>query len=135
MPTTIVAHLATSTIPIGDRHSFPRLAAALLGEFAEAPLYADISALTAWGKIRFLRKIAGMQELHAKLLFGSDFPVPLAMPRIWRDLRRRLYSRIAAERSWPQRAVQIYRHFGFNEIVFHRAAMLLPNVYYFTKAG
>jgi hypothetical protein len=132
MPTTIIPHLATPVTPLGHRRSFGILVAALLGEFADAPLYADISALTAWGKIGALRRIARMPALHPKLLFGSDFPVPLATPRLRADLGR-AYRRIASVPSWPQRAVHIYRHLGFNEIVFHRAAMLLPNLDYFTR--
>jgi len=132
MPTVIVAHVATPVMPLGSRRPHHALVNALLGEFADAPLYADISALTAWGKVEWLRRLAGMQELHGKLLFGTDFPVPLAMLR----LRRRLgpaYPRVAGEPSWPQRTLHIYRHVGFNEIVFHRAATLLPNVDFFVQ--
>jgi len=132
MPRTIVAHLATPVTPFGEWNSFQALIEALLGEFAEAPLYADISALTAWSKVGFLRRAAAMQELHGKLLFGTDFPVPLGMPWLRRDLGRD-YRRIAAEPSWPQRVARIHRRVGFNEIVFHRAAELLPHVDYFAR--
>lgn len=131
MPTTIVAHVSTPVTPLGSRATCRALISALLGEFADAPLYADISALTAWGKLGWLRRIARMQPLHSKLLFGTDFPVPLISFRLWRDLGR-AYRQLAAEPAWPQRALKIYRHLGFNEIVFHRAAMLLPHVGHFT---
>jgi hypothetical protein len=124
MPTVIVAHVATQVLPLGSRRSFHALVAALLGEFADAPLYADISALASLGKIGFMRLLAGRQELHRKLVFGTDFPVPLGMPRLWWHLGRQ-YRRIAAEPSWIQRTLLVYRHLGFNEIVFHRAATLL----------
>ena len=107
-----------------------RLVAALLGEFADAPLYADISAMTAFSKLGWLRRLARMQELHPKLVFGSDFPVPLGLTLLRRQLGR-AYRTIAAEPSWPARALAIYRQLGFNEIVFHRAAMLLPNLSHF----
>lgn len=132
MPTTIVAHLATPATPFGERRSHAALVEALLGEFADAPLYADISAFTSWGKAGFLRRIARRQSLHAKLLFGSDFPVPLALPRLRRYLGRE-HARIKAETSWIQQAVQVYRCAGFNEIVFHRAAELLPHVDHFRR--
>ena len=132
MPRTIVAHLATPVTPFGEWNSFRALIEALLGEFADAPLYADISALTAWSKVGFLRRAARLQELHGKLLFGTDFPVPLGMPWLRRDLGRD-YRRIAAEPSWPQRVAQIHRRVGFNEIVLHRAAELLPHVDYFAR--
>jgi hypothetical protein len=127
IPPVIVAHAATPNSPWAERGTFERFLDALGGEFAEEPLYADISALAAPVKTGFLRRLARQQELHAKLLFGSDFPVPLGMFRLRRDLGRD-YRRIAAEPSWPQRMVAICRHVGFNEIVFHRAAGLLPNV-------
>jgi hypothetical protein len=127
MPTTIVAHAATPVTPLGEHRSHAALIDALLGEFADAPLYGDISALTSWGKVGFLRKIARRQDLHPKLLFGTDFPIPIALPRLRRDLGRD-HRRIRAEPSWIQQAVHIYRRLGFNEIVFHRATELLPNV-------
>ena len=132
MPPTIVAHLATPVTPFGEWNSFRTLIEALLGEFADAPLYADIAALTAWSKTRWLRGIARRQHLHPKLLFGTDFPVPLALPCLRRELGQ-AYRQVAAEPSWPQRALQVYRHLGFNEIVFHRAAELLPNLDAFAR--
>jgi hypothetical protein len=126
MPTTIVAHVATPVTPLGERRSHKALLDALQGEFADPPLYADIAALTSWAKIGFLRKLARRQDLHAKLIFGTDFPVPLALRRLRRDLGRD-YRRIRTERSWIQQAALICRRMGFNEIVFHRAAELLPN--------
>jgi predicted TIM-barrel fold metal-dependent hydrolase len=99
MPITIVAHVATPVTPLGIEHPHRELIAALLGEFADAPLYADISALTTWGKIRYLRQIAARQELHSKLLFGTDFPVPVALPRLRFDLGR-AYRDIRANPSW-----------------------------------
>lgn len=134
MPITIVPHVATPASFLGNHGSFRALVAALLGEFRDAPLYADISALTAWGKVGLLRKVARMQELHGKLLFGTDFPVPLGTPRLRGDLGH-AYRNIRDIESWPQQALRIYRHLGFNEIVFHRAAELLPNVDYFASAS
>ncbi|MGE0479174.1 MAG: amidohydrolase family protein [Phycisphaerae bacterium] len=127
MPPTIIAHVATPVTPFGEQDSMQATIAALLDEFADAPLYADISALTVWGKVALIRRLARRHELHSKLLFGSDFPVPNADPVLrwmigprWRD--------IARNPSWPQRAALACRHFGFGEIVFHRAAEWLPNV-------
>lgn len=134
MPCTIVAHAATPVQPWGDRDSHRALLAALAGEFADAPLYADIAALTTWTKVGYLRRLARRQNLHAKLLFGTDFPVPPLLHRLRRDLGGD-YRRIAAIRSWPQRAATTCRRLGFNEIVFHRAAELLPHVDYFSAAA
>jgi predicted TIM-barrel fold metal-dependent hydrolase len=134
MPPVIVAHVATPVSHwLGPRHDHEQLVAALLGEFADAPLYADISALTALPKHRYLRAMARRQELHGKLLFGSDFPVPVTMTSL-RGLLGEQYDRIAAIESWPERALKIFRCIGFNEIVFHRAAELLANVDHFARS-
>lgn len=128
MPPVIVAHVATPVSRwLGPRHDHEQLVEALLGEFADAPLYADISALTALPKQRYLRAMARRQELHGKLLFGSDFPVPVLMG----GLRGRLgeqFADIAAVESWPERALHIFRRLGFNEIAFQRAEDVLANV-------
>ena len=111
-----------------------RSLAALAGEFADAPLYADISALVTLGKAGFLRQLLRRPELHHKLLFGSDFPVPPLLHRLRCDLGRD-YARVAGVRSWPQRAALACRRLGFNEIVLHRAAEILPHVDFFARSA
>ncbi|MEW6250470.1 MAG: amidohydrolase family protein [Planctomycetota bacterium] len=130
MPAVIIAHAATPVLDPRERRAHKLLLAALAGEFADAPLYADISALATILKIGYLRRLARRPELHAKLLFGSDFPVPPFLPRLRRDLGRD-YAAVARVRSWPQRIALACRRMGFAEIVFHRAAELLPNVDFF----
>lgn len=124
MPTTIVAHVASPVTPLGIEQPFYDLCRAMLFEFADAPLYADISALTTFGKIKYLRLLANRQDLHSKLLFGTDYPVPVSVFRLRGDLGR-AYKVIRACRSWPQQVAQICRTLGFNEIVFRRAESLL----------
>ena len=130
MPISIIAHVATPVVNPRAARSHRLLLAALAGEFADAPLYADISALAAPIKARYLSRLARWPELHAKLLFGSDFPVP---PGVWalRGALGSAYRAVAAERSWPQKAARAARALGYNEIVFRRAAELLPNVDFF----
>jgi hypothetical protein len=61
MPTVIVAHLATPVLwPFTPGTHFRQLVDALTGEFADAPLYADTSALAAPSKVYWLRKILAM---------------------------------------------------------------------------
>jgi hypothetical protein len=134
MPCTIVAHAATPVLPLGERDSHRALLAALTGEFADAPLYADLAALATWAKAGFLRRLARRPKLHAKLLFGSDFPVPPGLPRLWWELRRD-YRRLAAMGSWPQQAAAACRCLGFSEIVLHRAGEILPNTDFFARAA
>jgi len=133
MPCVIVAHAATPVLPWGDADSHRALVAALLGEFADAPLYADVSALTAWAKLWFLRRLIRRPELHAKLLFGSDFPVP---PVPLHGRRDPAAPREPSGRaSWPQHTAQVLRRMGLGEIAFQRAAELLPNVNYFAGSA
>lgn len=132
MPPASVAHVSTPVMPWGDHSSTRMLLDALQGEFASAPLYADISALTTLGKIPYLKSLARRQELHHKLLFGSDWPVPPLGP-VLRWSFGRDYAAVRGVRSWPQRIAMLCRRIGYNEIVFHRASELLPNVDYFAK--
>lgn len=130
MPPVIVAHVATPIVPWGDRKPMHALLHALETDFAEAPLYADLSALTTFGKVGFLRQIAQRTDLHGRFLFGSDFPVPLGLPRLRGDLQSD-YRSIKAERSWPQQVAHVYRRLGFQDVVFQHAARLLPNLHAF----
>lgn len=130
MPPTIVAHVATPVSPWGNKRPMRALLHALSGEFSDAPLFGDVSALTTLGKVGFLRKIVARQDLHHKLLFGSDFPVPLGLLRLRGDLRSD-YRLVARDPSWPQQAAHIYRRTGLQEISFRRAASLLPNLSHF----
>jgi len=132
MPPTIIAHVATPVTPLGSRASYRALVDALTGDMADAPLYADISALATWGKAGFLRQLLRRPELHAKLLFGSDFPVPPGLFRLRRHLASD-YRAVSEIESWPQRIATACRVLGFNDIVMHRAAELLPNVDFFPR--
>jgi predicted TIM-barrel fold metal-dependent hydrolase len=132
MPPVILAHVATPVVPWRERRELRTLVDALRGEFRDAPLYADISALTAWAKLGFLRRFAREQDLHGKLLFGSDFPVPLGRPLLdWR-ISRAGRGAFRACSSWPQQAALACLDAGYQEIVFQRAASVLPNVQAFS---
>ncbi len=133
MPTVIVAHCATPTTPLGDRRDMNLLLAALRGPLRGTPLYADISALTTPGKAPLARWLAQQQDLHHRMLFGSDFPVPVALPFFARRLSHEL-PRVRELASWPAQALAIFRAVGFGEIVFRRAAELLPNLNHFAPA-
>lgn len=134
MPTTIIAHVATPVMPWGPWRHYRTLLDALTGEFADAPLYADISALLSWGKVWSLRTLARRQDLHAKLLFGSDFPVVMATAWLhWRFWRA--WPRLSASGAAPQRYCRIFREAGFGEIIHRRAARLLPNIDFFRSGA
>lgn len=131
LPTTIVAHLATPVTAGSSGRDFHLLLKALTGEFADAPLFGDISALVAFAKVGYLRRILRRPELHSRLLFGSDFPIPPALFR----LRGRLgpaYATLRRVPSWPQQAALAYRTLGVQDIALQRATTLLPNLHHFT---
>lgn len=127
MPTVIVAHAATpATWPLTSGRTFDTLVTALEGEFADAPLYADTAALTLITKLRWLRRLLRRPGLQAKLVHGSDYPIP-PMPRLIRHRLGRCWRDIAAMPSWLDREAQMKRILGVEEAVFHRGGDLLAH--------
>ncbi len=72
---TVIAAHAASLGERGGRSHFDRLAE-LLSRWPS--LYADTAALTLYTRWRVLLKLAGRTDLHARLVHGSDFPLPPA---------------------------------------------------------
>lgn len=125
MPTVIIAHVATPSFPWQNHDGYDTLVDALLGEFDNAPLYADISALAAFGRTSWCRKLAKSPALHRKLLWGSDFPIPPIIRFFWMTLDRATRKRIAALPSWIEQDLQLKRALGFDDCVFRQAADVL----------
>ena len=125
MPTVIIAHVATPSFPWQDSGGYDVLTDALLGDFNNDPLYADISALAAFGRTAWLRRLADRPELHRKLVWGSDYPIPVMLWPFWRRLDRRKRNRIASLPSWVERDLQLKRGLGFDEGVFTNAQRIL----------
>ncbi len=129
-PKVIVAHLATPVSALGAWEHTDALVAVLRDGALDGRLYADISALTTLGKFPYVAKFAREQDLHPRLLFGSDFPVPVCVPLL-RSVVGGAAADIARERSWPQKACRIFQQAGYNQIVFEQAPDVLPNVNFF----
>jgi predicted TIM-barrel fold metal-dependent hydrolase len=125
MPTVIMAHVATPSFPWQDGDGYDVLTDALLGDFKDDPLYADISALAALGRTAWLRRLADRPELHHKLVWGSDYPIPVMLRPFWRRLDRRTRKHIASLPSWVERDLQLKRALGFDECVFTNAQTIL----------
>jgi predicted TIM-barrel fold metal-dependent hydrolase len=125
MPTVIVAHVATPSFTWRSADGHRRLVDALLGEFADAPIYADISALAAFGRTPWLRRLAFNKPLHKKLLFGTDYPIPVMLRRFRRHIEPAAYARIAVEPSWIQQDLLLKQALGFDSCVFTQAQSLL----------
>ena len=125
MPTVIVAHVATPSFVWQRRAGHDALVEALLGEFRDAPLYADISALAACGRTVWLRRLAERTELHRKLVWGSDYPIPILLRPFRGRIDRRARRQIAALPAWIERDIRLKRCLGYGEQVFTQAASLL----------
>ena len=125
MPTVIVAHAATPSFIWQSRAGHDALVDALLGEFADAPLYADISALSALGRSPWLRRLAVRRELHRKLVWGSDFPIPVMLRSLSLRIPRAERHRIAAIASWIEQSMETARWAGYDDCVFTQAANIL----------
>jgi len=124
LPTVIVAHAATPSFPWQGRSYATAFHDALAGEFADDPIYADISALAALGRSGWLSRLADRRELHRKLVWGTDFPIPVLL---W-PYRRRLgpqRRRVASIESWIERDLALKRALGFDECVFQQASRIL----------
>lgn len=70
--TVIAAHCASNGRNDGQRNLVRLLP--LFGEFPN--LYADISALTLANRLGHLQKVLRYPEIHDRLLYGSDMPLP-----------------------------------------------------------
>lgn len=128
MPAVIVAHAATPSFPWQSAAGHRALIDALCGEFADAPLYADISALAALGRTPWLRRLARMPQVHRKLLWGTDFPIPPLIRPFRRMLDAPTRRHLRSISSWVERDLQLKRAMGFDPCVFTQAAELLSVV-------
>lgn len=125
MPVVIVAHVATPSFAWQRSTGFAALVESMLGEFGDDGLYADISALAAPCRTVWLRRLAAMPQSHRKLVWGTDFPIPVLIRPFRRLLDRRTRQELRATASWVERDLRLKRALGFDEGVFNRAAGLL----------
>lgn len=125
MPTVIVAHAATPSFLWQRAAGHRDLIDALIGEFADAPLYADISALAAFGRTPWLKRLARQRDVHRKLVWGSDFPIPVIVSSFWRQIDRRTRREISEHPSWVEQSIRVAQALGFEECVFTQAEKIL----------
>ena len=125
MPTVSVAHVGTPcTWPLGSGRYYRMMLDALLGEFADAPLYADVAALALFTRARWLKRLARIPSIHRKLVYGSDFPIPPSADAFRWELGRQ-YREIAAIPNWIDRDAAIKSTLGLGDEVFARGGELL----------
>jgi uncharacterized protein len=125
MPTVIVAHAATPSLwPFGTTRYFEMMLDAMRGEFADAPLYVDMSALASISRAHWLKRLAKLPEIHNKLVYGSDYPIPPSIGSFRAQLGKQ-YRKIAAIANPIDKDVAIKAALGFGEDVFARGGELL----------
>lgn len=126
-PTLIIAHVASPPLwPITPAGTLYALLDALRGEFADAPLYTDLAGMAMFNKAVWLTKLARMPEIHHKLLYGSDFPIPPIPLVFYRRLGPK-YSQVRRLKSWIDQDIAIKSALGFPSTVFTRAGDLLAD--------
>lgn len=116
--TVIAAHAASNGRNNGEPN-FKRFLR-LCNEFPN--LYADISALTQANRLGHLTRLLRHKELHGRLLYGTDMPLPstgITSPwfHAYRLTPRSLF-RILAEKNPWDRDVELKRALGVSDSIF-----------------
>ncbi|MYD43060.1 MAG: amidohydrolase family protein [Gammaproteobacteria bacterium] len=123
--TVIAAHIATTGSAEGEGY-FERF----LRMYAQYPnLYADISSLTQINKLGYLRKALSDRPLHARLIYGTDWPLqffPLVSPFYHlRSISIREAIAVQRLRNQWDRDVVLKKYMNVPEEVFTRFPQLL----------
>ncbi len=123
--TVIAAHIASMGTIQGEAN-FDRLLQ-MFNEYDN--LYADISALTQVNRLGYLRRALARQDLHSRLVYGSDWPLqffPLVSP--WYQIPHVPVSELKAisafDNQWD-RDVALKKSMGVPPSVFQSSAALL----------
>lgn len=120
--TVVVAHCATPTLWWDTDYfkGFLELAR------KHPNCYGDTSAMCAFGKAVWLRRLMDCPDILPKLVHGSDWPVPPAAWQFWRPLGLRVLREIGAIPGWLARDVAVKRAMGLPDEVFTNAARIIP---------
>ncbi|UCG34443.1 MAG: amidohydrolase family protein [Phycisphaerales bacterium] len=125
MPPVIVAHCGTpSAYRLRPFNSFVAFERAVLGEFADAPLYGDESGMGVFTRAGWLKRLALRSDLQACLVHGSDFPVPVNPMSFFRPLGTEVW-RIRRVSSWIERDYRLKQALGFDRAVMTRGWKIL----------
>ncbi|HAD04184.1 MAG: metal-dependent hydrolase [Desulfuromonadales bacterium GWC2_61_20] len=123
--TVIAAHCASNGRNQGE-HNFPRF---LRLASAYPNLHADISALTQINRLGHLQKVLARPELHDRLHFGTDMPLPCTgLTSPWFQLGRLPFAeirRLAAIRNPWDQSLRLKQALGLPQSVLTNTARLL----------
>lgn len=89
-------------------------------------LYADISAILTPMRARALRHLSEQTDVHDKILFGTDYPVPFTINLNSYDLTRAKRKRISAIKNPFDRYIKaMYEYFPPNSPIYNNYIKLL----------
>jgi predicted TIM-barrel fold metal-dependent hydrolase len=112
---TICAHMALSYTPLGILKALSQNPKHFNKEYFQLlkmlnthdNLYADISALLTPVRAKVLRDLSTQKEIHHKLLFGTDFPVPFSIVLNTHDLTFRKRVEISKIKNPHDRYIEV----------------------------
>ncbi len=117
----ILAHGGSSTL----QDAIPTVNATfqLMDRFPNC--YADLSALLAVGRLSVLRYWLARPEYHSRLLFGTDYPVPMSLQQVLFGMDYRVSQLINSQNSYFDKYFLTLWALGFQEGVFNNALAVL----------
>ncbi|MGD8912090.1 MAG: amidohydrolase family protein [Candidatus Thiodiazotropha sp.] len=90
-------------------------------------LYADISAILVPLRARALRHLSEQKQVHDKILFGTDYPVPFTVRLNCLDLNSATRKQIAQiENPFDRYTAVILEHFPAENPIYRNHQKLLP---------
>ncbi|MDQ2999831.1 MAG: amidohydrolase family protein [Fibrobacterota bacterium] len=125
--TVIASHVGTP----GKTRGQENMERALIMMTRYPNLYADISSLTQFNKLGYMKRILPRKEAEGRLIYGTDFPlIETALVSPWYYLGRAPFKKLRAaareENPWD-RDVALKKALGVSEGIFTRSAeILLP---------
>jgi predicted TIM-barrel fold metal-dependent hydrolase len=134
---TIAAHMALSYTPLGilkalsqNPKHFNHEYHKLLGMLETYPnLYADISALLTPVRAKVLKHLSQQTQIHDKLLFGTDFPVPFTTVINSYDLSfKKRFELSKIKNPHDRYAETMLEYFGKKSDIFTNHKKLLNNL-------
>ncbi|MES9972195.1 MAG: amidohydrolase family protein [Candidatus Thiodiazotropha sp.] len=91
-------------------------------------LYADISAILVPLRARALRHLSQQKQVHEKILFGTDYPVPFTVRHNSFDLNSTTRRRIAqVENPFDRYTAVMLEYFPATSPIYRNHEKLLPN--------
>ncbi len=117
----ILAHGGSSTL----QDAIPTVNATfrLMDRFENC--YADLSALLAPGRVKVLRYWLTRPEYHSRLLFGTDYPVPMGLQQVLFGMDYRVSQMITSQHSYFDKYFLTLWALGFQEVAFKNAIDVL----------